>query len=123
MPESGGPNPKQLMPMTGSVALLARHSKPIGQLSAMLSSDVLPGITRAWVLATGPREGFETGERRLTVAEVADADEAFLTNSIQEIVPLVDIDGIVLRRGEAARTLLTRYREAVDQGREMVAPG
>jgi branched-subunit amino acid aminotransferase/4-amino-4-deoxychorismate lyase len=108
--------------LEGSVSnLFVRRGSEL--LTPPLSSDVLPGITRAWVMATGPRVGFETGERRLTVAEVADADEAFLTNSIQEIVPLVDIDGIVLRRGEAARTLLARYREAVDQGREMVAPG
>ena len=108
--------------LEGSVSnLFIRRGSEL--LTPPLSSDVLPGITRAWVMAMGPREGFETRERRLTVAEVADADEAFLTNSVQEIVPLVDIDGIALRRGEAARTLVARYREAVDQGREMAAPG
>jgi branched-subunit amino acid aminotransferase/4-amino-4-deoxychorismate lyase len=108
--------------LEGSVSnLFVRRGSEL--LTPPLSSDVLPGITRAWVMATGPEAGLATRERRLTVAEVADADEAFLTNSIQEIVPLVDIDGIALRRGDAARTLLARYRVAVDQGREMAAPG
>ena len=108
--------------LEGSVSnLFVRRGREL--LTPPLSSDVLPGITRGWVMAEGAAAGYEVHERRLTVAEVADADEAFLTNSIQEIVSLVAIDEISLRRGDAARTLVTRYREAVDRGRETVPPG
>jgi branched-subunit amino acid aminotransferase/4-amino-4-deoxychorismate lyase len=80
-----------------------------------LASDVLPGITRAWVIAEAPAAGLDVQERRLTVTELMDGDEAFLTNSVQEIVPLVQVDGAPVRPGDAARELLARYRNAVDR--------
>lgn len=79
-----------------------------------LSSDVLPGITRAWVIAHAPGLGLAVHERRLTVAELMEADEAFLTNSVQEIVPLVAVDGVALHGGDAASRLLSRYRDQVE---------
>jgi branched-subunit amino acid aminotransferase/4-amino-4-deoxychorismate lyase len=108
--------------LEGSVSnLFVRRGNQL--LTPPLSSDVLPGITRAWVIAAAEAAGFEMSERRLTVAEVFDADEAFITNSVQEIVPLVRIDQSTLRTGDAARLLLTRYREAVDRGRAEARTG
>jgi branched-subunit amino acid aminotransferase/4-amino-4-deoxychorismate lyase len=100
--------------LEGSVSnLFVRHGDQL--LTPPLTSDVLPGITRAWVIAEAPRAGLEVRERRLTVLELMEAEEAFLTNSVQEIVPLVRLDGAPVRTGDAARTLLARYREAVDR--------
>lgn len=82
-----------------------------------LASDVLPGITRAWVIAHAPGVGLAVHERRMTVAELMDADEAFLTNSVQEIVPLAAVDGIALRTGDAAGRLRDRYRDDVERSR------
>jgi branched-chain amino acid aminotransferase len=100
--------------LEGSVSnLFARRGDQL--VTPPLASDVLPGITRAWVLAEAAAAGYEVRERRLTVAELREADEAFLTNSVQEIVPLVQLDGLPLRTGEAARRLQSRYRDAVER--------
>lgn len=53
-----------------------------------LETGILPGITRSFVKDMLTEEGFELQEGLFGWAEVMEADEAFLTNSIQEIVPV-----------------------------------
>ena len=48
----------------------------------------LPGVTRAAVLELAPSVGLAAEETTLTPDELARADEAFLTNSALEIMPL-----------------------------------
>ena len=69
---------------------------------------VLPGVTRAFVLSLEPaREGeFEVGE-------LLAADEAFLTSSIREVMPVVAVDGAPIgdgRPGPAAARLQAALR-------------
>ena len=55
---------------------------------------VLPGVTRAFVLAVEPaREG------QFDVADLLEADEAFLTSSIREVMPVVAVDGSAIGDG------------------------
>jgi branched-subunit amino acid aminotransferase/4-amino-4-deoxychorismate lyase len=51
-------------------------------------AGVLPGVTRALALGLAPAR---TG--RFLLAELADADEAFTTSSIREVMPVCAIDG------------------------------
>lgn len=53
-----------------------------------LSTGILNGITRKWVLNASEKLNipFETGNYKIN--ELHDADEVFLTNSIQELVPV-----------------------------------
>jgi 4-amino-4-deoxychorismate lyase len=53
-----------------------------------LSTGILNGITRKWVLNASEKMNipFETGNYKIN--ELHDADEVFLTNSIQELVPV-----------------------------------
>ncbi len=102
--------------LEGSVSNLFVRLGPT-LITPPLSSDVLPGITRAWVIAEAPAAGFEVREQPLTFAELADSDEAFLTNSVQEIVPLVRVDETPIRTGDAGAALLARYRDAVERSR------
>jgi branched-chain amino acid aminotransferase len=60
-----------------------------------LSSGILPGITRARLIEALPG----VTERAVSVAELADADEAFLTNSLTGIRPLVEWDGRPIGQG------------------------
>lgn len=62
---------------------------PAGTLG---SSDALPGVTRGAVMELAVVEGFRVIERPFTAGELAGGDEAFLTNSILEVLPLVKID-------------------------------
>lgn len=55
---------------------------------------VLPGVTRAFALSVGPaREG------EFDVADLLAADEAFLTSSIREVMPVIAVDGATIGDG------------------------
>jgi len=69
---------------------------------------VLPGVTRAFVLS------IETArEGEFDVADLLSADEAFLTSSIREVMPVVAVDGSAIgdgRPGPAAARLQDALR-------------
>ena len=58
---------------------------------------LLPGITRKVVM-----ELQKTRERRVLLKELWKADEAFLTNSVAEILPILKPPGPLTRRVQAA---------------------
>lgn len=69
---------------------------------------VLPGVTRAFVLSV---EAAHEGE--FDVSELLAADEAFLTSSIREVMPVVAVDGLPIgdgRPGPAAARLQAALR-------------
>ncbi|MEK6758248.1 MAG: aminotransferase class IV [Deltaproteobacteria bacterium] len=73
---------------------------------------VLPGITRGCVIELARANGIKARETIITAERLADCDEAFLTNSIAGIVPLVSIDGKALgsgRPGPATKALQELY--------------
>lgn len=76
-----------------------------------LDGRILPGVTRAAVLATARERGLETSERPLSRAELASAEEVFLTNSVRGIEAPTSLDGKPLPgRGEIADLLATVLR-------------
>lgn len=58
-----------------------------------LAAGILDGITRRFVTGLARRDGLEVVEQRLGPADVTGADEAFLTGTIKEIIPVTTIDG------------------------------
>jgi branched-chain amino acid aminotransferase len=54
-------------------------------------SGILPGVTREVVLELASSLGVKTAVKRIALKELDHADEAFLTNSIVEIMPLTQI--------------------------------
>lgn len=79
-----------------------------------LSSGCLPGTMRATVLGLAPRVDLVAFERPLARADLAEADEIFLSSSITELAPLVELDGVVVgggRPGPATRRLHALYRQ------------
>ena len=88
-------------------------------LTPPLSDGLLPGITRATVLELarrGQSPFAEVNERTLGLEEVRQADEAFLTNSLMEVMPLVAVDQAPIADGvPGPRTLalLAAYRDLV----------
>jgi branched-subunit amino acid aminotransferase/4-amino-4-deoxychorismate lyase len=57
-----------------------------------LREGLLAGVTRSVVLEVATRLGLPVDERPLTVAELAGADEAFLTATTREVIPLTELD-------------------------------
>jgi branched-chain amino acid aminotransferase len=55
-------------------------------------SATLPGVTRAVVMELAAKEGIEASPAALTVNDVLDADEVFLTNSIMGVMPVCRIE-------------------------------
>ena len=69
---------------------------------------VLPGVTRAFALSFEPAH-----EGDFAVSELLEADEAFLTSSIREVMPVVAVDGAAIgdgRPGPAAARLQAALR-------------
>ena len=55
-------------------------------------ADILPGITRASILALAREAGITTRVRPLTLDDLAACEEAFFTGTAAEVVPIVRID-------------------------------
>lgn len=96
-------------------------------------TGILPGITRAMVLELAAEQGIPTEEGRYTWDELLAADEVFLTNSIQELVPVTELaepgkpgnpGGRRMQRrtvgtgqiGPMTKRLLGKYREKARNG-------
>lgn len=62
-------------------------------------NGVLPGVTRGYVLELAASKGLKARETGFTADKLAVCDEAFLTNSISGIVPLIKVDGISIGSG------------------------
>jgi len=77
-----------------------------------LAAGVLPGVTRALVLALARRGRLRVREERVSVARLARAREVFLTAATIEILPVVQLDGRRVghgRPGPVARLLQAGY--------------
>ena len=81
-----------------------------------LAEDVLPGVTRARVLALARMLGIEVSEAPVTLAMLGTADEVFVTNSVQEVLPLVEVAGRALPSREVGDRLLAAYRKQLTLG-------
>jgi branched-chain amino acid aminotransferase len=55
-------------------------------------ADVLPGVTRASVLALAREAGITTRVRPITTEDITACDEAFFTGTAAEVVPIVQVD-------------------------------
>ena len=64
-----------------------------------LPSPVLPGITRARVLEVAKKMGVEVEVRMMSIDDLLDADEVFLTNSSWKVLPVVKVEAEVIGEG------------------------
>lgn len=76
-------------------------------------SGCLPGITRQVVVELAQGLGIGHSEREVQLEELLHADEAFLTNSIMELMPVVEVNGQRIGRGKVTGRLMQAYRETV----------
>jgi 4-amino-4-deoxychorismate lyase len=58
-----------------------------------IQTGILPGVTREVVIRLARDQGMDLNEGKYEVSMLNSADEAFVTNSIMEIVPACRIDG------------------------------
>lgn len=81
-----------------------------------LETGLLGGITRGHVLALADRMCMEWEEGLYHRDALNTADEVFLTNSIQEIVPVTHVDDHAVKEpyGDCTRQLRIAYRRSVE---------
>jgi branched-chain amino acid aminotransferase len=83
-----------------------------------LESGVLPGITRDVVLEIARTSRLKATERWVQLKELVEAEEAFVTNSILEIMPLTWFEGKPIgtgKPGHLTKELLAALKKLVDE--------
>jgi branched-subunit amino acid aminotransferase/4-amino-4-deoxychorismate lyase len=78
-----------------------------------VDAGLLPGITREFLFEIGPTIGIPVKEAVLHDADLLGADEAFLTSTTREIVPIVQVDDRSIGSGApgpVTRALLEAFR-------------
>jgi len=86
-------------------------------LTPGVEAGALPGITRQVVLELASALGFEPTESEVEPSALEDASEAFLTNSVMEVMPLTSLNGRPLgpgRPGPLTDRLRPLYRELAE---------
>ncbi len=84
-------------------------------LTPPLDAGLLAGITREFVFEVGQAAGIPVREHVLHDADLLGADEAFLTSTTRELVPIVQVDDLTIgsgRPGPVTKALLGAFRDA-----------
>ncbi len=79
-----------------------------------LRDGILPGVTRALVLERARELGIEAGEQSIRVRTLLAADEAFITSTLKEVMPIATVDGRPIgsgKPGPMTKKLLDAYRD------------
>ena len=82
-------------------------------LTPPLASGLLPGITREFLFDIGKDIGVDVREQVLRDEDLFSADEAFLTSTTREAVPIVKVNDRTIgngRPGPVTKTLLEGFR-------------
>lgn len=78
---------------------------------AVLPSPVLPGIVRQWVLDRADIMDVPVHRRMLSITDLLEADEVFLTNSSWGVLPVVQVEREKIAQGEVG-PLTRKLRES-----------
>lgn len=86
-----------------------RHGRTL--VTPALELGILAGETRAALLPLAAGRGYEVEEGVYPLAELLEAEEAFTSSSVREVMPVVEVDGRSLPRGPAAVELQAALRQ------------
>jgi len=70
---------------------------------------ILSGITRGKILEAARAAGIAAAERRVTKVELLGADEAFLSSTTAEVVPILAVDGHKIGAGPLAPRIYDQF--------------
>lgn len=82
------------------------------EVESALPAPVLPGVTRAAVIEQAGVLEIPVTRRMLSVADLLDADEAFLTNSSWQVLPVTRIEKETIGNGHVG-PVTNRVRQAI----------
>jgi len=81
--------------------------------TAALTVNILPSITREFVIRAGKNIGLETMEKSLTPQQASDADELFIASTTNDIIPVVRFDEKLIadaKPGKYTKLLIQEFR-------------
>ncbi|OLC79460.1 MAG: hypothetical protein AUH72_14350, partial [Acidobacteria bacterium 13_1_40CM_4_65_8] len=93
-------------------------------LTPPVDAGLLPGITRAFLFEVGDERGIPVREAVLRDEDLFGADEAFLTSTTREVVPIVKVDDRTIGAGTPGpitRALLDGFRKKAQELTRTVA--
>jgi len=107
----------------GSISNVFFATSHSGLVTPSLASGILPGVTREVVMELASNLGINITEDEVRLDDLGQFDEAFLTNSVMEIMPLVGVrDGTgkditigLGKPGKLTKRLTAAYKEMVEQ--------
>lgn len=81
-------------------------------LTPSMDSSILGGITRNVVIEIAKNLNIDVIERRLTLLEIYNADEAFMTGTAAEIIPIREVDGRKIKNcpGEITMRIMDEFK-------------
>lgn len=87
------------------------------------ADSCLPGITRANVIKLAQENGIPIEEKRLSISEMYTSDEVFVTGSMGEVTPVLEIDGrkIDVQKGVVTTRIMRLYHELAKEKGEYIA--
>jgi D-alanine transaminase len=68
-----------------------------------LTVNILPSITRKFVIRAGKNIGLKTMEKSLTPQQASGADELFIASTTNDIIPVVEFDGRLIGDGRPGK--------------------
>jgi branched-chain amino acid aminotransferase len=90
-------------------------------LTPPLDAGLLAGITREYLFEVGADVGIAVREQTLKDGDLLGADEAFLTSTTRELVPIVRVDSHTIgdgRPGPVTKRLLQAFRRKAREGED-----
>lgn len=66
--------------------------------------NILPGTTRKYVTELAKKQGIEVRECRLYLNDFLNSDEAFITSTVSEVMPVIKVDDTALSDGTKGKT-------------------
>lgn len=87
-----------------------------------VESGILPGVTRKVVIVLAREMGFNVKEGEIGPEELLGGDEAFLTNSLLEIMPLVEVGGQAVSDGLPGKITASLRKKYIDLVKSKATP-
>ncbi|MDB4957023.1 MAG: Branched-chain-amino-acid transaminase [Myxococcales bacterium] len=84
-------------------------------ITPAIDEGVLPGITRARVLAICDRLGIATAVRTLPLSELQAADELFVTSALRGVVAVTRLDGVSRTAGPISAQIADEYERVMSE--------
>jgi len=86
-----------------------------GQITTPKSPDIMVGITRSFLINNQPYFGYPITEKALSLEDITEADEIFLSSSVRGIITIDMVEGIPgLSSGPISHEIQIKYNRYIE---------